>query len=98
MGEALGTAAEAVGACLLWLVSDETIIICIPKHRLIDTFIASYLLVICPVRPSSGLLDNVSHVTLNGDEQNRYAGNLNFSFAYVEGESLLMVGRGHIPA
>ena len=27
---------------------------------------------------------------LNGDEKHRYAGNLNFSFAHVEGESLLM--------
>lgn len=27
---------------------------------------------------------------LNGDENERYPGNLNFSFAYVEGESLLM--------
>ena len=32
----------------------------------------------------------MQHVTLNGDPDRRYAGNLNFSFAYVEGESLLM--------
>jgi len=32
----------------------------------------------------------LSHVTLNGDALQRYAGNLNLSFAYVEGESLLM--------
>lgn len=37
-----------------------------------------------------GILDNISHVTLNGDPQRRYVGNLNFSFSYVEGESLLM--------
>jgi hypothetical protein len=30
-------------------------------------------------------------VVLNGDPEHRYVGNLNFSFAYVEGESLLMV-------
>lgn len=29
-------------------------------------------------------------MVLNGDEAMRYPGNLNFSFAYVEGESLLM--------
>jgi hypothetical protein len=28
---------------------------------------------------------------LNGDPSYRYPGNLNYSFAYVEGESLLMV-------
>lgn len=28
---------------------------------------------------------------LNGDPENRYPGNVNYSFAYVEGESLLMV-------
>ena len=32
----------------------------------------------------------LSHVYLNGDETQRYPGNLNLSFAYVEGESLLM--------
>lgn len=30
------------------------------------------------------------HVELNGDESARYVGNLNLSFAFVEGESLLM--------
>ena len=29
-------------------------------------------------------------VTLNGDANHRYPGNVNLSFAYVEGESLLM--------
>mmetsp|Transcript_32366 Transcript_32366/g.77315 ORF Transcript_32366/g.77315 Transcript_32366/m.77315 type:complete len:470 (-) Transcript_32366:33-1442(-) len=32
----------------------------------------------------------VPNVTLNGDPDHRYPGNLNLSFAYVEGESLLM--------
>ena len=32
----------------------------------------------------------VPNVTLNGDEHMRFPGNLNLSFAYVEGESLLM--------
>ena len=34
--------------------------------------------------------DNIPEVTLNGDAQLRYDGCLNYSFAYVEGESLLM--------
>ena len=37
-----------------------------------------------------GIEQRMQHVTLNGDPNRRYAGNLNFSFAYVEGESLLM--------
>lgn len=32
----------------------------------------------------------VTKIVLNGDEQTRYPGNLNISFACVEGESLLM--------
>ena len=32
----------------------------------------------------------MTHVELNGDENQRYYGNINMSFAYVEGESLLM--------
>lgn len=32
----------------------------------------------------------IPHVILNGDAEARYQGNLNLSFAYVEGESLLM--------
>jgi cysteine desulfurase len=32
----------------------------------------------------------VPEVVLNGSEEHRYPGNLNLSFAYVEGESLLM--------
>lgn len=34
--------------------------------------------------------DKISHTQLNGDETLRYPGNLNISFAFVEGESLLM--------
>ncbi len=30
------------------------------------------------------------HVYLNGDKENRYIGNLNFSFAGIEGESMIM--------
>jgi len=37
-----------------------------------------------------GIVDNVPDVVLNGDADHRYLGNLNFSFAFVEGESLLM--------
>ena len=36
------------------------------------------------------ILKRIPHAVLNGDEMNRYPGNLNFSFAHVEGESLLM--------
>jgi cysteine sulfinate desulfinase/cysteine desulfurase-like protein len=36
-------------------------------------------------------MDRIPMVTLNGDEAHRYAGNVNLSFAHVEGESLLMV-------
>ncbi len=32
----------------------------------------------------------MTHVELNGDEKQRYYGNINMSFAFVEGESLLM--------
>ena len=34
--------------------------------------------------------DEVTHIVLNGDEEKRYAGNLNISFECVEGESMLM--------
>jgi cysteine desulfurase len=37
-----------------------------------------------------GLLSKLDHIVLNGDKARRWPGNLNFSFAYVEGESLLM--------
>lgn len=37
-----------------------------------------------------GIQERVDHVELNGDEKERYLGNLNVSFAFVEGESLLM--------
>jgi cysteine sulfinate desulfinase/cysteine desulfurase-like protein len=39
-------------------------------------------------------MDRIPMVTLNGDEAHRYAGNVNLSFAHVEGESLLMVRIG----
>jgi len=37
-----------------------------------------------------GLFNNLTHLELNGDHPTRYPGNLNVSFAAVEGESLLM--------
>ena len=37
-----------------------------------------------------GLSKNLSHLVLNGHEHQRYDGNLNISFAGVEGESLIM--------
>ena len=37
-----------------------------------------------------GITEKVPEVVLNGDLERRYHGNLNISFAYVEGESLLM--------
>ena len=37
-----------------------------------------------------GIEERIPQVVLNGDLDKRYPGNLNFSFSYVEGESLLM--------
>lgn len=37
-----------------------------------------------------GVMREIPEVQLNGDRASRYEGNLNFSFAFVEGESLLM--------
>ena len=34
--------------------------------------------------------ERIPYLVVNGDEEQRYPGNLNVSFAYVEGESLLM--------
>lgn len=36
------------------------------------------------------LKDNIKEIHVNGDEKQRYPGNLNISFAYVEGESMIM--------
>ena len=36
------------------------------------------------------LKDKIPNIYLNGDEFLRYPGNLNISFAYIEGESLMM--------
>eukprot|EP01111_Echinosteliopsis_oligospora_P011598 TRINITY_DN3865_c0_g1_i1.p1 TRINITY_DN3865_c0_g1~~TRINITY_DN3865_c0_g1_i1.p1 ORF type:complete len:462 (+),score=126.90 TRINITY_DN3865_c0_g1_i1:26-1387(+) len=41
-------------------------------------------------RLHKGIVDNIPSTTLNGDPSHRYYGNLNMSFACVEGESLLM--------
>lgn len=41
-----------------------------------------------------GLKAQLTHVQLNGDEKHRYPGNVNVSFAYVEGESMLMGLKG----
>jgi cysteine desulfurase len=38
----------------------------------------------------TGIKEKIPEVYLNGDLNARYRGNLNMSFAYVEGESLLM--------
>lgn len=38
----------------------------------------------------TGLRKNLSHIVINGDEIQRYLGNLNVSFSCVEGESLIM--------
>lgn len=37
-----------------------------------------------------GISANLTHLVLNGDAEKRYDGNLNISFAGVEGESLIM--------
>jgi len=36
------------------------------------------------------LLKELPEIYLNGDKDHRYPGNLNISFAYVEGESMIM--------
>jgi cysteine desulfurase len=41
-------------------------------------------------RLKDALLDRLDNVRLNGDARRRLPGNLNMSFAYVEGESLMM--------
>ena len=43
-----------------------------------------------PLHPQKTKKQMTQGVSLNGDEQSRYWGNVNLSFAYVEGESLLM--------
>jgi cysteine desulfurase len=43
-----------------------------------------------------GLAD-VPHVVQNGDPHARYPGCVNLSFAYVEGESLLMALKVYLP-
>ncbi len=40
-----------------------------------------------------GLFDVIPDIYLNGDKEQRYMGNLNISFAYIEGESMLMAIR-----
>ena len=44
-----------------------------------------------------GLAD-VPHVVQNGDPLARYPGCVNLSFAYVEGESLLMALKVYLPS
>jgi cysteine desulfurase len=41
-------------------------------------------------RLSEGIMERIPEVVLNGSKESRYLGNLNFSFAYIEGESMLM--------
>lgn len=41
-------------------------------------------------RLRNGIMSQLKGVQLNGDEESRYWGNVNLSFSYVEGESLLM--------
>ena len=38
----------------------------------------------------SAMRNEVTHIVLNGDEKQRYVGNLNISFECVEGESMIM--------
>ena len=42
----------------------------------------------------NGIKQKVPEVFVNGDIDKRYPGNLNISFAFVEGESLLMGLKG----
>ncbi len=41
-------------------------------------------------RLRAGIMEQLTHVEVNGDQEHRLAGNLNLSFAYVEGESMIM--------
>ena len=41
-------------------------------------------------RLQTGILSQLTHVTVNGDLHHRLAGNLNISFDFVEGESMMM--------
>ena len=41
----------------------------------------------------AAMRNEVTHIELNGDEHQRYIGNLNISFACVEGESMIMAIR-----
>ncbi|MBF0171806.1 MAG: IscS subfamily cysteine desulfurase [Magnetococcales bacterium] len=41
-------------------------------------------------RMQEGIMTQLTHVAINGSTEYRLAGNLNISFAYVEGESLMM--------
>lgn len=38
----------------------------------------------------NAIVKNIPEVFLNGDREHRWAGNLNLSFAYIEGESMIM--------
>jgi len=38
----------------------------------------------------TALVEHIPHIRINGDVEQRYQGNLNVSFAFVEGESLIM--------
>mmetsp|Transcript_2102 Transcript_2102/g.4919 ORF Transcript_2102/g.4919 Transcript_2102/m.4919 type:complete len:161 (-) Transcript_2102:58-540(-) len=60
--------------CWLWLLS----VSCVK-----GVGCGSHLLVV-------GAAQELDELVLNGDKDARYKGNLNISFAYVEGESLLM--------
>jgi len=56
------------------------------KEQEVDTEWITYL----SKRLEDGMKERISDVVLNGDPEYRYNGCLNYSFAYVEGESLLM--------
>jgi cysteine desulfurase len=38
----------------------------------------------------NGIMEKAKDIFLNGDKEQRYPGNLNLSFAYIEGESMIM--------
>lgn len=67
----------------LFFLQFSTSIVFFPLHIL-----TLYFLPLCYVR---GITERIPNVVLNGHPEQRYIGNLNFSFAFVEGESLLMV-------
>jgi len=53
-------------------------------------YIYIYIYIIYIPFPWQGMTSSIPNCVINGSMEARYQGNLNISFSYVEGESLLM--------